>query len=65
MCVALSTTEPVVEASEELFWIKKFLGEFGCAQERYVNYCDNQNTIHLDKNSTFDGRSKYIDLRSH
>uniref|UniRef100_A0A3Q7IT70 Reverse transcriptase Ty1/copia-type domain-containing protein n=1 Tax=Solanum lycopersicum TaxID=4081 RepID=A0A3Q7IT70_SOLLC len=37
-CVALSTTEAeliaVVEACKELFWMKIFLGELGCAQER-------------------------------
>uniref|UniRef100_A0A3Q7ED15 Reverse transcriptase Ty1/copia-type domain-containing protein n=1 Tax=Solanum lycopersicum TaxID=4081 RepID=A0A3Q7ED15_SOLLC len=37
-CVALSTTkfEPiaVVEACKELLWMKRFLGELGCAQER-------------------------------
>uniref|UniRef100_A0A3Q7I4I4 Reverse transcriptase Ty1/copia-type domain-containing protein n=1 Tax=Solanum lycopersicum TaxID=4081 RepID=A0A3Q7I4I4_SOLLC len=37
-CVALSTTEAeliaVVEACKELIWMKRFLGELGCAQER-------------------------------
>uniref|UniRef100_A0A3Q7IIL0 Reverse transcriptase Ty1/copia-type domain-containing protein n=1 Tax=Solanum lycopersicum TaxID=4081 RepID=A0A3Q7IIL0_SOLLC len=37
-CVALSTTEAeliaVVEACKELLWMKRFLGELGCAQER-------------------------------
>uniref|UniRef100_A0A3Q7EG61 Reverse transcriptase Ty1/copia-type domain-containing protein n=1 Tax=Solanum lycopersicum TaxID=4081 RepID=A0A3Q7EG61_SOLLC len=36
-CVALSTTEAefiAVEACKELLWMKRFLGELGCAQER-------------------------------
>ncbi|KAF3648202.1 hypothetical protein FXO37_19575 [Capsicum annuum] len=37
--VALSTTEveliAAVEACKEFFWMKRFLGELGCAQERY------------------------------
>ena len=68
-CVALSTTEAeliaVVEACKELLWMKRFLGELGCAQERYVLYCDSQSAIHLGKNSTFHGRSKHIDVRYH
>lgn len=68
-CVALSTTEDeliaVVEACKELLWMKRFIGELGCAQERYVLYCDSQSAIHLGKNSTFHGRSKHIDVRYH
>uniref|UniRef100_A0A3Q7HRN6 Reverse transcriptase Ty1/copia-type domain-containing protein n=1 Tax=Solanum lycopersicum TaxID=4081 RepID=A0A3Q7HRN6_SOLLC len=37
-CVALSTTEAefiaIVETCKELIWMKRFLGELGCAQER-------------------------------
>ncbi len=68
-CVALSTTEAeliaVVEACKELLWTKRFLGELGCSQERYLLYCDSQSAIHLGKNSTFHGRSKHIDVRYH
>ena len=68
-CVSLSTTEAelivVVEACKELLWMNLFLGELVCAQERYVLYCDSQSAIHLGKNSTFHGRSKYIDVRYH
>ena len=45
--------------------MKRFLGDLGCAQERYVLYCDSQSAIHLSKNSTFHGRSKNIDVRYH
>ena len=66
-CVALSTTEAeliiAVEACKELLWMKRFLGELGCAQERYVLYCDSQSAIHLGKNSIFHGRSKHIVVR--
>uniref|UniRef100_A0A3Q7HKK4 Reverse transcriptase Ty1/copia-type domain-containing protein n=1 Tax=Solanum lycopersicum TaxID=4081 RepID=A0A3Q7HKK4_SOLLC len=38
-CVALSTTEGelivVVEACKEFLWMKRFLGELGCAKESY------------------------------
>lgn len=68
-CVALSTTEveliAMVKACKELRWMKRFLGELGCAQKRYVLYCDSQSAIHLGKNSTFHGRSKHIDVRYH
>ncbi|KAM3381937.1 hypothetical protein P3S68_007510 [Capsicum galapagoense] len=67
--VALSTTEAelivVVEACKELLWMKRFLGELSCAQERYVIHCDSQSAIHLGKNSIFYGRSKHIDVRYH
>ena len=62
-CVALSTTE--AEASKELIWVKRFLGELGCSQKRYVLYCDSQSVIHLGKNFTFHGRSKHINVRYH
>ncbi|KAF3634692.1 putative phosphatidylserine synthase 2-like [Capsicum annuum] len=68
-CVALSTKEAeliaAVEAYKEFLWMKRFLGELGCAQERYVLYCDSQSAIHPGKNSTFHGRSKHIDVRYH
>ena len=44
---------------------EEILGELGCAQERYVLYCNSQSAIHLGKNSTFHGRSKHIDVRYH
>ena len=58
-CVVLSAREAelivVVEACKELIWMKRFLGELGCAQS----------TIHLGKNSTFHGRYKHIVVRYH
>ncbi|KAM3394086.1 hypothetical protein P3S68_003088 [Capsicum galapagoense] len=67
--VALSTTEAeliaAIEACKELLWMKRFLGELGCTQERYVLHCVSQSSIHLGKNSTFYGRSKHIDVRYH
>ncbi|KAL6350388.1 hypothetical protein AAG906_004339 [Vitis piasezkii] len=68
-CVALSTTEAeyivVIEACKELLWMKRFIHKLGFKQQRYVVYCDNQNVIHLNKNSTFHARSKHIDVRYH
>ncbi|WMV13958.1 hypothetical protein MTR67_007343 [Solanum verrucosum] len=54
-----------IEACKELFWMGRFLGELGCAQERYVLYCDSHTAIHLGENSTFHGQSKHIDVTYH
>lgn len=68
-CVALSTTEAefiaATEASKELLWLKRFVGELGFDQDKYVLFCDNQSAIHLSKNSSFHSRSKHIDVRYH
>lgn len=68
-CIALSTTEAefiaMTEASKELLWMKKFLGELGFVQKIYVLFCDKQSAIHLSKNSTFHSRSKHIDIKYH
>ncbi|GKF90551.1 hypothetical protein Tco_0274252 [Tanacetum coccineum] len=50
---------------KELLWLKKFLQELGFKQQRYAVLCDNQSTIHLDKNSMFHKRTKHIDIRYH
>ena len=67
--VALSTTEAefiaAVEATKDLFWLRKFTIELGMKQEKYVLFCDNQSAIHLSKNSSFHSRSKHIDVRYH
>ncbi|RVX00702.1 Retrovirus-related Pol polyprotein from transposon TNT 1-94 [Vitis vinifera] len=68
-CVALSTTEAeyiaAAEACKELLWMKCFMQELRFKQQRYVVYCDNQNAIHLSKNSSYHARSKHIDVRYH
>jgi hypothetical protein len=68
-CIVLSTIEAkliaATEACKELLWMKKFLQELGFKQQQYVLFCDNQNTIHLVKNSSFHSRSKHIDVRYH
>ena len=67
-CVALSTTEAkfiaATEACKELLWLKKFLRELGCSQERYRLLCDSQSAIHLGKHPTFHSKSKHINVRS-
>ena len=45
--------------------MKCFIHELGFKQQCYVVYCDNQNVIHLNKNSTFHARSKHIDVMYH
>ena len=68
-CVALSTTEAefiaATEACKELLWLKKFLRELGCSQERYKLLYDSQSAIHLGKHPTFHSKSKHIDVRYH
>ena len=54
-----------MEAYKELIWMKKFLREHGFKQEQYVLFCNNQDTIHLAKNSSFHSRLKHIDARYH
>lgn len=67
--MALSTTEAefiaATEASKELLWLKRLVGELGFDQDKYVLFCDNQSAIHLSKNSSFHSRSKHIDVRYH
>mgnify|MGYP004711942941 FL=1 len=68
-CVALSTTKAefiaATEACKELLWLKKFLRELGCSQERYKLLYDSQSAIHLGKHPTFHSKSKYIVVRYH
>lgn len=54
-----------VEASKELFWLRKFETKLGVKLETYVLFYDNQIVIHLSKNSPFHSRSKHIDVHYH
>eukprot|EP00253_Pinus_taeda_P028155 PITA_28155 len=67
--VALSTTEAeyvaATEASKEMIWLQRFMGELG--KEHYIStlYSDNQSAIHLARNSSFHSRTKHIQLKYH
>ena len=53
------------EACKELLWLKNFLRELGCSQERYGLLCDSQSAIHFGTHPTFHSKSKHIDVRYH
>eukprot|EP00253_Pinus_taeda_P008900 PITA_08900 len=67
--VALSKTEAkyvaATEASKEMIWLQRFMGELGKKHDMGTLYNDSQSAIHLAKNSTFHSRTKHIQLRYH
>eukprot|EP00253_Pinus_taeda_P006007 PITA_06007 len=67
--VALSTIEVeyvvAIEASKEMIWLQRFMGELGKEHDMGTLYSDNQSAIHLAKNSTFHSRTKHIQLKYH
>eukprot|EP00253_Pinus_taeda_P005034 PITA_05034 len=67
--VALSTTEAeyvaATEASKEMIWLQRFMGELGKEHDKGTLYSDSQSAIHLAKNSTFHSRTKHIQLKYH
>ena len=67
--VALSTTEAeyvaATEASKEIIWLQRFMGELGKKHDMDTLYSDSQSAIHLANNSTFHSRIKHIQLKYH
>eukprot|EP00253_Pinus_taeda_P008847 PITA_08847 len=67
--VALSTTEAeyvaATEASKEMIWLQRFMGELGKEHDKGTLYNDSQSAIHLSKNSAFHSRTKHIQLNYH
>eukprot|EP00253_Pinus_taeda_P021795 PITA_21795 len=67
--VALSTTEAeyvaATEASKEMIWLQRFMGELGKEHDMGTLYNDSQSVIHLEKNSAFHSRTKHIQLKYH
>ena len=67
--VALSTTEAeyvaATEASKEMIWLQRFMGELGKEHDKGTLYSDSQSAIHLAKNSAFHSRTKHIQLKYH
>jgi len=67
--VALSTTKAeyvsTTEASKEMIWLQRFMGELGKEHDMGTLYSDSQCAIHLAKNSTFHSRTKQIQLNYH
>ena len=67
--VALSTTEveyvAATEASKEMIWLQRFMGELGKEHDKGTLYSDSQSAIHLAKNSAFHSKTKHIQLKYH
>ena len=67
--VALSTTEAeyvaATEASKEMIWLQRLMGELGKKHDMGTLYSDSQSAIHLAKNSAFHSRTKHIHLKYH
>eukprot|EP00253_Pinus_taeda_P034959 PITA_34959 len=67
--VALSTIETeyvaATEASKEMIWLQRFMGELGKEHDKGTLYSDSQSAIHLAKNSAFHSRTKHIQLKYH
>eukprot|EP00253_Pinus_taeda_P028281 PITA_28281 len=67
--VALSPTEleyvSAEEASKEMIWLQRFMGELGKEHDMGTLYSDSQSAIHLEKNSAFHSRTKHIQLKYH
>ena len=62
--VALSTTEAeyvaATEASKEIIWLQRFMGELGKEHDMGMLYSDSQSAIHLAKNLAFHSKTKHI-----
>ena len=67
--VGLSTTKAkyvaLNEMTKEIIWLKGLRGHFKLKQNEYVVHCDNQSTIHLEKNATYHSKMKHKDVRYH
>eukprot|EP00253_Pinus_taeda_P019608 PITA_19608 len=67
--VALSTKEAeyvvTTEASKEMIWLQRFMGELGKEHDMGTLYSDSQSAVHLAKNSAFHSRTKHIQLKYH
>ena len=54
-----------IEASKEMIWLQRFMGELGEEHDMGILYSDSQSAIHLAKNSAFHSRTKHIQLKYH
>jgi len=67
--VSLSTKEveyvATTEASKEIIWLQRFMGELGKDHDMGTLYNDSQSSIHLANNSAFHSRTKHIQLKYH
>ena len=67
--VALSTREAeyvaATEASKEIIWLQRFMGELGKKHDMGTLYSDSQSAIHLAKNLAFHSKTKHIQLKYH
>src|SRR6184192_2899370 len=55
------------EATKEAIWLKKLLSEIGCRtrNDPIDILSDNMSAIALTKNSTYDAKTKHIEIRHH
>ena len=68
LALSLAETEyqAVVNASQEVLWIRQILSEFGFEQQQPTPlWCNNQSAIKLAKNPFLHQRSKHIELHMH
>eukprot|EP00253_Pinus_taeda_P003064 PITA_03064 len=67
--LSLSTTEAeyvaALEASKEMIWLQRFMGELGKEHDMGTLYSDSQSAIQLAKNSAFHSRTNHIQLKYH
>lgn len=67
--VAFSTTEvgyiALSESAKEAIWLKNWVKEFGCSQEKVEIFCDSESAIALSKNNVHHERTKHVHNKYH
>lgn len=67
--MAFSTTEVeymvATQASKEVIWLHRRLGELQVKQDNMVLHCDSQSALHLARNSAYHSRTNHIDIQYH
>lgn len=68
-CVSLSTAEAefvaLTEATQEMLWVKRLLGDFGEHQQDPVLFEDNQSALKMLDIGKFSNRTKHIATKYH
>lgn len=67
--VVLSTTEAeyiiLTEVVKRALWLEDFAKKLKLQNQVIIVHCDSQSVIHLSKNSYYNERTKYIDVKLH
>ena len=67
--ISLSTVEAeyiaVGSYCSQLFWMKRFLGDYRISQDTVVVYCGNSSAIDISKNHVQHSKTKHIKIRYH